>query len=400
MNQTNKIKQPGTAIEGPLAGIRVLDFTSIMSGPFCTRLLADMGAEIIKIEPPGGEHSRYRPPFLNGKSVHYAQLNCGKKSLVLDLKSKAGFQAAFDLGMKADVIIENWRPGVAGRLGLDYAAFAAKKKDIIYCSISGYGQKGPSSQKAAYASIVEAASGFAHAQMEINQADKPPTSGTFLGDSLTALWSFSAIQTALIQKLRFGKGQFLDVSMLESMMHMLVNESHAALVGPFIRRFHLPLKTTDGYLVIPPVSGANWHALSKAAGHPEWIEDPRFIDVEARNNNWFEMLRLTETWTSTRTMKECEDILNKAGVPVSRFRTLKEAFEDPQLKDRGALSTVDVGGTPYIIPNVPFVTPGANTLPRTIVSDLNADAEDVLGGLLGYSAQQIAACAAEGAAHE
>ena len=399
MNKSEK--NTAEPADGPLTGIRVLDFTSIMSGPFCTRLLADMGAEIIKIEPPGGEHSRYRPPAVNGKSVHFAQLNCGKKCLVLDLKSEAGRKAAYELGMKSDVVIENWRPGVAGRLGLDYSAFTAGKPDIIYCSISGYGQTGPASQKPAYASVVEAASGFAHAQMEINGAEKPPTSGTFLGDSLTALWSFSAIEAAIIQKQRTGKGQFLDVSMLESMLQMLVNEAHAAQIGPFTRRYHLPLRTTDGYVVVPPVSGANWHALARATGHPEWIDDPRFATVEDRNETWFEMLRLTETWTSQHTMAECESILIAAGVPMSRFRTVKEAFDDPQLVSRGALTTLDVGGSEYRIPHVPFLTPGSNTRPRTKVSELNGDCQEILGGILGYSADQIAACAAKDApAHE
>ncbi len=396
MTQPTSAAPPDNQDQRPLSGFRVLDFTSIMSGPFCTRLLADMGAEIIKVEPLGGEHSRYRPPFINGESVHFAQLNCGKQCIVLDLKSAAGRKAALDLAMKSDIVVENWRPGVAGRLGLDYQSLAAKKGDLIYCSISGYGQEGPSSQKAAYASIVEAASGFAHAQMEINGADKPPTSGTFLGDSLTALWSFSGIQTAIIQRLRTGKGQYLDVSMLESMMFMLVNESHAALVGPYIRRYHLPLKTTDGYVVIPPISGANWEALARTTGHPEWITDPLFNSVDARNNNWFEMMRLTESWTSRHSMDECEAILLPAGVPISRFRTLKEAFEDPQLKTRGALTTLQVGGKPYVIPNIPFLTPGASTRPRTFVGKLNGDAQSVLGGLLGYTAEQIAACSPEG----
>lgn len=381
---------------GPLSGFRVLDFTSIMSGPFCTRLLADMGAEIIKVEPPGGEHSRFRPPFHGEESVHYAHLNCGKRHIVLDLKSAAGRKAAKDLAMKSDVVVENWRPGVAARLGLDYKALAAIKPDIIYCSISGYGQEGPSSQKAAYASIVEAASGFAHAQMEINGTPQPPTSGTFLGDSLTALWSFSGIQTAIIQRLRTGRGQYLDVSMLESMMFMLVNETHAAQEGPFLRRLHLPLKTTDGYVVVPPISGANWNALARATGHPEWIDDPRFNSVDARNKNWFEMLRLTETWTSRHSMAECEAILLPAGVPISPFRTLREALDDPQLKAREALTPVEVGGKPYLVPNMPFLTPGTNSRPRAFVGAVNADFEAVLGGILGYTGEQMAACRAEG----
>jgi len=377
------------AMAGPLTGIRVVDFTTILSGPFCTRLLADMGAEVIKVEPPGGEHSRFRPPFAAERSVHYAHLNCGKMAIALDLKSPVGARVAFDLAAKADVVVENWRPGVAARLGVGYQQIAAVKPDIVYCSISGFGQQGPAAQDAAYASIVEACSGFAHAQMMINGSDTPPVSGTFLGDSLAAIWAFSAIQTALVQRGRTGRGQYLDVAMFESMLQVLINEAHEAQIGPFIRRYHRPLKTLDGHVVVPPVSGANWEALARVAGHPEWIDDPRFNTIEARNVNWFDMLDLAEGWTSQHTMRECEETLKKAGVPVARFRSVKEALDDPQLAARKATVPLGFGETTYQLPGVPFRTPGSNTRPRTRVAAVNEDLDSVLRGVLGYTRQQI-----------
>src|SRR4051812_22191016 len=176
---------------GPLDGIRVIDFTNVMAGPICTRLLADMGAEVIKIEPPEGDHSRTRHPIRNGRSIHYAHINCGKKSVALDLKSKAGKNAAVELCMRSDIVVENWRPGVSARLGLDYKTLSAKKPQIIYCAVSGYGQLGPNAMLPAFASLVEAKSGFSLAQMKLDSADKPQISGLMLGDTLSGVWAFA-----------------------------------------------------------------------------------------------------------------------------------------------------------------------------------------------------------------
>ncbi|MBT5917131.1 MAG: CoA transferase, partial [Alphaproteobacteria bacterium] len=181
-----------------MAGLKVIDFTSMLAGPYCTRLLADCGAEVIKIEPAAGDAVRNFPPINNGVSSYFVQLNCGKKSVVLDLASNDGKQAALDLIVDVDVVVENFRPGVIARLGLDYETLSASNPELVYCSISGFGQTGPKSQDPAYAPIVHAASGFDQAQMDIQgDGSAPNNCGIFTADILAAVYAFGAIQTAL-----------------------------------------------------------------------------------------------------------------------------------------------------------------------------------------------------------
>jgi CoA:oxalate CoA-transferase len=388
------------SLPAPLAGIRVVDFTNVMAGPVCTRLLADMGAEVIKVEPPEGDHSRTRPPMRDGYSAHYAHLNCGKKSVALDLKTAAGKQAALDLCMVADVVVENWRPGVAARLGLGYERLSAERPGIVYCAISGYGQIGPNAQLPAFASIVEARSGFSLAQMKLDGADKPQNSGIMLGDTLSGVWAFSGIQTALVQRERTGKGVLVDVAMHDCMLFSLIYECHEAQFGQSIRRVHIPVRTRDGYMQVPPVTERNFHDLARAIGHEEWITDPRFASVQGRNVNWFELLGLIEEWTRERTTDECEAILILAGVPCARFRTVTEAMRDPHLAARGTISTIRDGGGSYDLPNAGFRMPGHDIDAKPDVAGFDQHAEQVLGGILGYSAQMIADCRVERRGHD
>ncbi|MBI4189665.1 MAG: CoA transferase [Betaproteobacteria bacterium] len=363
-----------------------------MAGPICTRLLADMGAEIIKIEPPQGDHSRTRHPIRNGYSAHFAHLNCGKKSLALDLKSAAGHAAAFELCKRSDVVVENWRPGVAARLGLGYNSLSKVKPDIIYCAISGYGQTGPNAMLPGLASLAEARSGFSLAQMKLDKADKPQTSGIYLGDSLSGVWAFAGIQTAIVQRERTGRGAMVDLAMHDCLLFALIYECHEAQFGPSIRRSHVPLRTADGYMQVPPVTERNFRDVAKAIGHPEWINDKRFDSVEGRNQNWFKLLSLIEEWTRERSAAECEAILMAAGVPCARYRTVEEAMRDPHLAARGSIATVKDGGGEYRLPNAGFQISGATTHARERVADFNQDAEAILGGILGYTKEQIMAC--------
>jgi len=379
-------------VEGPLSGIRVLDFTNVMAGPICTRLLADMGAEVIKVEPPNGDHSRARHPIRQGYSIHYAHLNCGKKSIALDLKSPDGRKAAFQLCQHAQVVVENWRPGVAARLGLDYSSMAKAKPDIVYCSVSGYGQTGPNALLPGLASIVEARSGFSMAQMKLDGAEKPQTSGLMLGDSVSGIWAFAGVQTALLKKERTGKGSWVDLSMHDSMLFSLIYEFHEAQFGESIRRSHVPLRTEDGYIQVPPVTEKNFVDTANATGHPEWIKDERFASVKGRNDNWFELLDTIEKWTRERSTKECESVLMNAGVPCAGYRTVDEAIADPHTLARGSISKLDFGGETYCLPNVPFQISESRTHARNRVAQFNENAEEVLGGILGYTKEQIDAC--------
>src|SRR6516162_5394193 len=209
--------------------VRVLDFTTTIAGPHCTRLLADLGAEVIKIEAPEGDMMRTRPPLRNGASTSFGQLNAGKKSIALDLKSAAAVEAVQRLIATADIVVENFRPGVMRRFGLDYEALRLLKSDLVYCAISGYGQTGPSAELAAYAPVIHAASGYDLAHMAYQPGrTKPDNCGIYIADVLSGTYAFGAIMVALNQLQRTGKGQHIDVSMLESMLTLTLTELQAA----------------------------------------------------------------------------------------------------------------------------------------------------------------------------
>src|SRR5438445_2096401 len=199
----------------PLEGIRVLDFSMMMAGPFCTRLLADLGAEVIKIEAPSGDLIRGRPPVREGRSTYFAQLNAGKRSLVLDLKNPEAVAVARELATSCDVVMENFRPGVMKRFGLGFETLSADNRRLIYCAISGYGQTGPSADKASYAPIIHAASGYDLAHLRYQKDhDRPARTGIFMADVLAGVYAFGAIQTALFHRERSGAGQFIDVALM------------------------------------------------------------------------------------------------------------------------------------------------------------------------------------------
>src|SRR3954464_1027355 len=199
--------------------LRVVDFTTTIAGPHCTRLLSDLGAEIIKIEPPEGDMMRTRAPLRNGASTSFGQLNTGKKSVVLDLKRPDAIAAVRRLVATADVVVENFRPGVMRRFGLDYPALKTVKPDLVYCAISGYGQTGPSADLPAYAAVIHASSGYDLAHLAYQMEERRPDyCGIYIADVLTGTYAFGAIMTALYQRRLTGEGQMIDVSMLESML--------------------------------------------------------------------------------------------------------------------------------------------------------------------------------------
>ena len=381
------------ASTGPLDGIRVLDFTNMLSGPYCTRLLADLGAEVIKIEPPAGDHNRTRRPVRNGYSSFFGHLNCGKKSVVLDLKSATGRDAAIGLAQKCDVIVENWRPGVADRLGVGYNAVSQSNPKVVYCSISGFGQTGPTSQRPAYAPIVHAASGFDLAQVQYQGGGRPANTATFIGDVFGGMSAFGAIQTALYNRTQTGRGQFIDVALMDAMLNLLVYECQEAQAPTDEKiRVYQPLETRDGYIVAAPTSQKNFEQLAHAVGHAEWIDDPRFAKTRTREANWAELMDLIEEWTQQRSGQEAEDVLLAGGVPCTRYRTVEEAMSDPQMKARGGMSLVKDRVGEYWVPNAPFQMPGLNTSARPHVPELGENTVDVLVDVLGYTPEQARGC--------
>jgi len=207
----------------PLTGLRVIDFSTLVAGPWCSRLLADCGAEVIKVEAAGeGDVLRHSSPIPGGISRTFAHFNCGKKCVALDLKTPAGLDLGRRLIERADVLIENFRPGVMSRLGLDAGSLRARNPRLVYCSVSGFGQSGPMSQQAAYAPIVHALSGFDRAFMTANgSSEAPPASAIMIADVVAAVYAFGAIQTALLQRERTGVGAAIDTTLLEAMLSLV-----------------------------------------------------------------------------------------------------------------------------------------------------------------------------------
>src|SRR5438067_4935673 len=300
-------------LTGSFAGLRVLDFSTTIAGPHCTRMLADMGAEVIKIETEEGETMRTRPPVRNNCSTAFGQLNVGKNSLVLDLKSPEGSEAVRRLVTTADVLVENFRPGVMRRLRLDYAALHGLSPKLVYCSISGYGQTGPSAELPAYAPVIHAASGYGMAHLAYQPGrSRPDYCGIYTADVLTGVYAFGAISAALHQRHRTQKGQHIDVSMLESMLSLTLNELQWSQfdVKQTPRPLFGPLETADGYVMLAVASEKTFQNLIGVIGHSEWIADPRLAKYFDRRDNWADFMDGVETWSRTLATQKCLTALN------------------------------------------------------------------------------------------
>ncbi|MBR0701848.1 CoA transferase [Bradyrhizobium diazoefficiens] len=355
------------------AGLRVLDFSTTIAGPHCARMLADMGAEVIKIETDGGETMRTRPPLRKGHSTTFGQLNVGKKSVVLDLKSEDGKEAVRRLAATSDILVENFRPGVMHRLRLDYDRLRTVNPRLIYCSISGYGQSGPSAELPAYAPVIHAASGYDMAHLAYQPGrNRPDYCGIYHADVVTGTYGFGAIASALYQRTVTGLGQHIDVSMLESMLSLTLTELQSAqfAVKPPPRPMFGPTETASGYVMITVASEKTFQALMGVIGRPEWITDARFATYAPRRDNWAEVMDGVEAWSRQFTTDACLAALSAAGVPASAYRTVSEALGDPQLAHRQALTSVQDEGGSFRVLNLPFRMSGADTTPAKTMAAL------------------------------
>ena len=371
--------------------LRVIDFTTTIAGPHCTRLLADLGAEVIKIESPEGDMMRTRPPLRNGASTSFGQLNTGKKSVILDLKRKEAVAAARRIVAGADVVVENFRPGVMRRFGLDYPVLKEVKPDLVYCAISGYGQSGPSADLPAYAPVIHASSGYDLAQVAHQPEERRPDyCGIYIADVLTGTYAFGAIMTALYQRQATGEGQMIDVSMLESMLSLTLSEIQLAQfpIAPPGRPIFGPIATKDGYLNLSVASERTFQNLAAAAGRPDWITDPRFAAYPDRRANWGQLIEELEAWSTTLTQTEVQAIFDRHGVPASPYRTVKEAMEDPQLAHRGALAEIHDKGGSFRALNPPFRFTAAKAMANPFVAALGEHTEAVLAEA-GFTASEI-----------
>jgi crotonobetainyl-CoA:carnitine CoA-transferase CaiB-like acyl-CoA transferase len=380
-----------------LQGLRVLDFSTTIAGPHCTRMLSDMGADVVKIESAGGETMRTRPPVRSNCSAVFGGLNVGKKSIVLDLKSHDAIGVVRKLVAQADILVENFRPGVMRRLKLDYGALHEQNPKLIYCSISGYGQSGPSAELPAYAPVIHAASGYDMAHLAYQPGRKRPDyCGIYHADILTGVYAFGAISAALVQRHQTGQGQHIDVSMLESMLSLTLNEVQGAqfAIKPPQRPMFGPMATADGYVMVAIASEKTFRSLVTVAGRPEFIRDPRFAAYSDRRDHWGDLMDGVETWSRTLTSQQGLAALNKAGVPCSAYRSVAEAMADPQIAHRGALTEVaDDGGT-FNVLNLPFRMSGAEVSPGPRVAAVGEHTDEVLKEI-GMSNAGVASAAAK-----
>src|SRR5436190_406306 len=374
------------------AGLRVLDFTTTIAGPHCTRLLADLGADVVKIEAPEGDVMRSRPPLRNGASSYFGQLNAGKRSVVLDLKEKRAVAAAHRLAAEVDILVENYRPGVMRRLGLDFAALGKSDPRLVYCSISGYGQTGPSSDLPAYAPVIHATSGYDLAHLAY-QKDRstPDYCGIYVADVITGTYAFGAIATALHQRQSTGQGQHIDVSMLESMLSLTLTELQTAqfeVPPPPSRPIFGPVATADGYLNLAVVSERTFQGMAAAAGRPDWITDPRFAVYLDRRANWGVLMDEFEAWSRQLPTVECQAVLDRNAVPAAAYRTVRQAMADPQLAHRGAFAQVRDAGGPLKALNPPFRMSASAAVAGPRAPALGEHTREVLAAA-GFTAGEI-----------
>lgn len=366
------------------ADLKVLDFTTTIAGPHCTRMMADLGADVIKFESDEGDLMRSRPPMRNGASVVFGLLNAGKKSVKLDLKSDEARDVILKLVKECDVVVENFRPGVMKRFGFDYAAFAKINPRLVYCSISGYGQTGPASDQPAYAPTIHAASGFDQANMSYQAGrTRPDYCGVFVADIVGGAYAFGAIGAALHQRANTGRGQHLDLSMLECMLSLtLIEQAGAqfAMPPPPKRPIFGPVATADGYIMLAIASEKTFQALARAAGRKDWVTDPRFSEYLPRRTHWGDLMDECEAWSKALSSEAVLARLTEAGVPASPYRTVREALADPQLAHRNALQEVsDAGGT-FKALNVPFRMSATTLAPGPRVPSLGEHTDEALSG--------------------
>ena len=335
----------------PLEGIRVLDFSRVLSGPYCAMVLGDLGADIIKVERDGaGDDLRgWGPPFMpDGESTYFLSVNRNKRSVVLDLKTQSGRDLALRLAQASDVVLENFRPEVMESLGLDYGRLSALHPGLIYCSITGYGTTGPLAGRPGYDVITQGMGGLMSVTGEPDGA--PMRVGVAIVDLVTGLYSAVAILGALQSRMRSGKGQRVDLSLLESCLSVMPNLTAGYLMAgekPVrLGNGHpntVPYKgfpTRDGNLTLAVGNDGQWQRLCKAMGHPEFADDPRYAENRARIARRSEVEELVSGWFRERNTDEWVKLLADAEVPCGPIHTIDRILSDSQIEALGLLKTL------------------------------------------------------------
>ncbi len=392
---------------GPLAGVRVLDFTRVLAGPAASLALADLGAEVIKIEPPGsGDETRSFPPFRDGESHYYIGNNRGKKSIVIDLKSPEGVGLAKDLAAKCDILVENYRPGVMDRLGLGYETMAAINPRLIYCAISGFGMTGPLRDRPSFDIVAQALSGVLSVNGEPGRM--PVKLGLPMGDLVGGINGPIGILAALYERERTGRGRLIDVSLMDGLFGLLgyiaqlpfftgedpkpQGSQHPNLVpyGAF--------PASDGAIIIACLTNSFWARICDALGFPEAGPDPRFDTLDKRRHIREEINAMISQRTQQHTVDELVELFTAYQVPHAPILGVREALTQPQAAAREMLVETDhktLGRIPIVNRPIKFV--GAPQPVPTAPPVLGEHTDEILAEVLGLSASRIAELRAAGA---
>ena len=407
VDENEQAHQPG--VTPYLEGVTVLDFTQYLAGPSCTRLLVEMGADVIKVEyPPYGDPVRPSPPRRNGRSAYHVQQNRGKRSLSVDLTRPEGVSLIEDLIPKVDIVVENYSPGVMERRGLGYQRLRELNPQIIMASISGFGQSGPLSEKTAFDFIAQAYSGLMHMTGE---PDGPPMLiGAGIADTSTGVHAFAALGYALYRRDRTGEGSHLDIGMVDVMYHMQETAvsgpslSQGEVVGMRTGRHYAPaspagiFKGPQGWIVVFALENqiANlWAAL----GRPELAEDPRFLNNRTRLEHRDALTDIIENWMKTFDDDEgVVAVLEQHRVPCGPVvEPVKLAETHPHFLQRGTVREVtDPLAGPMLIPGFPLRFSDAPELPDLVAAEVGEHNDSVLGDLLGMDAESVSALEDEG----
>ena len=385
----------------PLEGVRVLDFTRVLSGPHATRMLCDLGADVIKVEQPTGDLTRFSSPRVNSNATYFIQQNVGKRNISLDLTKPEAVEIIKQLIEKCDVLIENFRPGVMARLGLDEKTLRKKNPRLVYASITGYGNTGPWVNRRAFAPVINAEMGLTKRQGDARggQYANDPFSHA---DVYTAIECASAILAALFQRERNGEGQYIDLSMAQTLLY--VNE-HAhddlweELVSPDAIRSFRPedyavLTTKDGITSVVsghPAERGTFDFFVGAMQAPHLLNDERFKTVALRIKNFAELMQLIKNWAQTiETVDELERRLDENKLAMGQMRTVREVAKTKWASERNAFVEVDDRGDGKVkLPNSPWMFSGSDTSTRGKTKYRGEDNAEVLRELLGLSAEQI-----------
>lgn len=389
-----------------LENVRVADFSHVFAGPYCTLALADLGAEVIKIEPPHGDASRgYTPPDVDGESPSFLCMNRNKKGIVLDLGKERGRRIAREIVRKADVVVENFATGVMNRLGLDYTSLAEENPRLIYCSISAYGRTGPFAERAGYDPVIQAESGL----MALNgDPDGPPyRSGVAFVDLCTGMFATQAILAALVARGVSGRGQFIDVPLFDSavylagyhMMNYLASGEHPGRLGN-ASTVVAPMglyRTRDGQMFLTVAGDGVWRKLVQAMGEPEELLRPEYATNRDRVQQMASLNDALQALFARAPLSHWVELFRKAGVPAGPVRTISEAAESPEARGRGI-----IGKAPHAtageVPNVraPMTMWATPLVAATGAPVLGEHTRSVLTELLGYPPELLAELEADG----